>query len=107
MRLSPAPEHTTAEESDAGDDRERDAGDNQTQTGHRSHNTRTSRARQTPNMTMPTMNASIECREGMAAYGLAVCAISPLAWLTPEYCARVSTKPQAGNIRGGAVGTRT
>ena len=58
-------------------------------------------------MTMPTMNASIECRDGIAAYGFAVCAISPLAWLTPEYWASVSTKPQAGNIRGGAVGTRT
>ena len=110
----------TAEESDAGDDRDRDAGDDVEPVVVAGPDDREpdpdrpqepehadQSVRQTPNMTMPTMNASIECRDGIAAYGLAVCAISPLAWLTPEYCARVSTKPQAGNIRGGAVGTRT
>ena len=81
--------------------------ENQTQAGHRSQIVRAQRLRQTPNMTTPTMNASIEWRDGIAAYGLAVSATRGLAWLTPEYSASVSTKPQAGNIRGGAVGTRT
>jgi hypothetical protein len=38
---------------------------------------------------------------------LDVSAITVLPWLTPEYSASVSTKPQAGNIRGGAVGRIT
>ena len=41
--------------------------ENQTQAGQSSQSTRTHRARQTPNMTIPTMNASIECRDGIAA----------------------------------------
>ena len=82
--------------------------ENQTQAGQSEpEHLATQRARQTPNMTMPTMNASIACRLGIAAYGFAASAIRPLSWLTPEYCASVSTKPQLGNIRGGAVGTRT
>ena len=81
--------------------------ENQTQAGHSSQIARAQRLRQTPNMTTPTMNASIEWSDGIAAYGLDVSAITVLPWLTPEYSASVSTKPQAGNIRGGAVGRIT
>ena len=57
-------------------------------------------------MTIPTISASIEWRLGIAAYGFAAKAISPLSWLTDEYCESVSMKPHSGNILGGAVGMR-
>ena len=79
--------------------------ENQTQAGQSSQSTRASRLRQTPNMTTPTMNASIEWRLGIAAYGFAVRATSPDSWLRLECCASVSTNPHSGNSRGGAVGT--
>ena len=79
---------------------------NPTQTGHASHSAFARRERTTPNMTMPTMSASIACRLGIAAYGFEANAIRPLSWLIDEYWASVSTKPHSGNIRGGAVGTR-
>ena len=52
--------------------------ENHTHTGQSSQAIRAQRLRQTLNMTMPTMKASIEWSEGIAAYGFAVCAISPL-----------------------------
>ena len=38
--------------------------------------------RQTEAMTTPTISASIACRLGIAAYGFAAKAISPLSWFT-------------------------
>ena len=55
-------------------------------------------------MTIPTMSASIACRLGIAAYGFAASAISPLSWLIDEYCAERVDESPLGNIRGGAVG---
>ena len=72
-----------------------------------SHKAFASRERTRPNMTIPTISASMEWRLGIAAYGFAAKAISPLSWLSDEYCPRVSTKPHSGNIRGGAVGMTT
>ena len=79
---------------------------NATHAGHASQSALAILERTSPNMTTPTMNASIACRLGIAAYGFAPHAMTPLSWLTDEYCARVSTKPHSGNIRGGAVGTK-
>ena len=81
--------------------------ENQTQAGHSSQIVRAQRLRQTPNMTTPTMNASIEWSDGIAAYGLEVEAITRAPVVDARVPASVSTKPQAGNIRGGAVGTST
>ena len=80
---------------------------NPTQMGHTSQRAFASFERTTPNITIPTISASIECRLGIAAYGLAANAIRPLSWLIDENWPSVSTKPHSGNIRGGAVGTRT
>ena len=46
-------------------------------------------------------------RLGIAAYGFEANAMRPLSWFTDENWPSVSTKPHSGNIRGGAVGTRT
>jgi hypothetical protein len=80
---------------------------NPTQIGHTSHNAFARRERTNPNMTIPTISASIAWRLGIAAYGLAAKAIRPLSWLIDEYWESVSTKPHSGNMRGGAVGMRT
>ena len=77
-----------------------------TQSGQASHSAFASFERTTPNMTIPTMSASIEWRLGIAAYGFEAKAMSPLSWLIDEYWLSVSTNPHSGNIRGGAVGTR-
>src|SRR4026209_575549 len=75
--------------------------------GQASHTAFAMRERTRPNMTTPTMSASIACRLGIAAYGFAAKAMRPLEWFTDEYCPSVSTKPHSGNIRGGAVGMKT
>src|SRR5918995_5411593 len=80
---------------------------NQTQTGQASHSTFPGRQRTTEAITTPTMSASAAWSEGIAAYGFAAAAIAALEWLIDEKSARVSTKPTSGNIRGGAVGSRT
>ena len=48
----------------------------------RARRLRASRERQTEAITMPTMSASIAWRLGIAAYGFAAKAISPLSWFT-------------------------
>src|SRR5437879_2100555 len=78
---------------------------NATHAGHRNQSAFATFERQTLAITTLTMNASIACTLGMAAYGFAAQATRPLSWFNEEYCASVSMKPHSGNIRGGAVGT--
>ncbi len=52
------------------------------------------------------ISESAACRLGIAAYGFASARTMALLWLIPKFVS-VSTKPSSGNMRGGAVGTRT
>ena len=58
-------------------------------------------------MTTLTIRASSACRLGIAAYGFEENATNVDEWFTVECAASVSVNPAAGNIRGGAVGSRT
>src|SRR5712691_5156542 len=74
--------------------------ENQTQAGQRAQNALKYHRLHAPKRLTPTTRASAAWRLGIAANGFAIAPTSPLEWLTP------STKPQEGNIHGGAVGTR-
>src|SRR5919198_2671599 len=80
---------------------------NQTQEGHNAQTALANQLRQTAKRTTPTISASAACRLGMAAYGLATKLIRPLPWFRLANWDSVSSKPRAGDIRGGAVGSRT
>src|SRR4051812_42386623 len=84
-----------------------DMTENQTQAGHSAQISFDHQCRQTITIVMPTMSASAECSDGMAAYGLAASWTRPLPWLTPPMLDMTSRNPNVGNMRGGAVGTTT
>src|ERR1700675_2497450 len=81
--------------------------ENATHTGQAAQSALAIRERTSPNITIPTIRASIECRLGIAAYGFDANEMRPLLWLIDENWPSVSTKPHSGNIRGGAVGITT
>src|SRR3954464_230006 len=72
---------------------------NQTQTGQSAQSALAQIVREVETRNQPTISASAACRLGIAAYEFPSVCSSALEWLTP------STKPSAGNIHGGAVGT--
>ena len=80
---------------------------NQTHGAQASQSTFAHRRRTTVAMTTLTIVASSACRLGIAAYGLEAKATKVEEWLTVECAASVSVNPASGNIRGGAVGSRT
>src|SRR3954470_17826695 len=80
---------------------------NQTHAGHSSQIVLDHQCRHTSAIVIPTISASAECREGIAAYGFAANWTNPLPWLTPPMFDITSRNPNVGNILGGAVGTTT
>src|SRR6188472_3869720 len=76
---------------------------NQTHAGQSSQTVLDHQCLQTSAIVIPTISASAECSDGIAAYGFAANWTNPLPWLTPPMFASMSGKPNVGNIRGGAV----
>ena len=80
---------------------------NATHAGHASQSAFAIRERTSPNMTTPTMKASMACRLGIAAYGFEPRGDHPAVVAHRGVLRDVSTKPHSGNMRGGAVGIST
>src|SRR5262245_43350785 len=80
---------------------------NQTHAGQASHSAFDHQCRQTNAIVIPTMSASAECSDGIAAYGFDASETKLEPWFRPPNSASVSGKPNVGNIRGGAVGSST
>src|SRR5215210_2202862 len=78
-----------------------------TQTGQSSQRALRIRGRTRAASVIPTIRASAEWRLGIAAYGLDASCTRLEPWLGAPRDARVSTNPNSGNIRGGAVGNST
>src|SRR3954454_2010085 len=84
-----------------------DMTENQTHAGQSAQISFDHQCRQTTTIVIPTISASAEWSDGIAAYGLAASWTRPLPWLTPPMLDMTSRNPKVGNIRGGAVGTTT